>query len=252
MCVPVSVFRLKPVVRERHLLSQLLFQIAPIRSDTGKKALELLVELYRKETETSVRPGLDRHHCKHRTSPRNETHAYRCCKKHLAAASGFAEFYFLCNEWFLEDYAWKQHCNDHLTHRDVPLDMHWVRLNGSVLPGMYPECLGDSSLSPLERFRQFIDLQEWETHILNHEDNKQRDVLTCTHPRCKGQKFDSKTSWEYHRQDVHRIFTRKLRKRKRTEGCGSDTAKNGEELEIVVDTSWYFPPTKRPRGGQKA
>ncbi|KAF4477271.1 hypothetical protein CGCF415_v015732 [Colletotrichum fructicola] len=59
MCVPVSVFRLKPVVRERHLLSQLLFQIAPIRNDTGKKALELLVELYRKETETSVRPGLE-------------------------------------------------------------------------------------------------------------------------------------------------------------------------------------------------
>ncbi|KAK2777110.1 hypothetical protein CKAH01_12235 [Colletotrichum kahawae] len=244
-CAPVSFSRLKAVTPERRLLSDLLFQSAPLRSDIGKKALQLLVDLFMKTTETSVRQGLDRHECKHKTVARNEVHAYRCVKKHLTRLHGFAEYCFLCNEWFSGHHIWEQHCSNHISKRNLPLDMHWMRLNGcSILPGMCPDCLGDDGLPPSERFQQFVELGEWEAHLLQHDGSKTSGGLFCGHPQCKLD-FDSRKDWEHHRYDIHRIQQRVTRKRKRADNGGCATTKLEIQLEIVVNTSSYFPKKKK-------
>lgn len=163
---------------------------------------------------------------------RTQLHVYECKKRN----SPFAEFCFLCNEWFSDPEVWEQHCRRHLEEHDdaLPAELAWQRIESTFLPGYCPFCLWDPRLTAAGRLQQFCSQDIWENHIRSHGVEWQS---RCPDERC-AELCDDAHSFSHHMYDVHRIPLRLWRvSRKRLEReLSAELASGGHAKRIKIES----------------
>jgi carbonic anhydrase len=116
----------------------------------------------------------------------------------------FAEFCYECDLWFNNQNEWHQHCQDHLSEPSELLRCDPIIFrNCPVKPGYCPFCLGNTSLGPIRRMEQYLDMSKSYDHVHSHLSH--RDLsgeFHCRHPACT-QGYGSLTELAYHLEDVH-------------------------------------------------
>ncbi|KAK4918700.1 hypothetical protein LTR66_016854, partial [Elasticomyces elasticus] len=132
-----------------------------------------------------------------------EAHVYHCRKEAAAADKRFAEFCFLCFVWIDKRDRWEEHCEEHLRQLPVSCGVRTFR-RVTIRPGLYPECLGDQTLSAMQRFHQYRNINWLKKHILKHIDGH-RD-WRCRHPRCQSiASFQTRHAYIEHLAERHQI-----------------------------------------------
>jgi len=133
---------------------------------------------------------------------------------------GFAELCFDCSEWILGKDEWNHHCQDHLRRPEtLPIQCNPFVYGGTLAcPGYCPFCMGDQALPAPARMYQFLDREQWRTHIDNHIERLDGSKAPkCPHPRARCvEAFQSVLEMKFHLQDVHCIESTKRVKRRRS------------------------------------
>ena len=213
--------RFKMPPRDR--LATDLFKAVPLRSPTGLACLRDLIELYQQRTEVEYRPGLEPDKCNCQSDVNADydwRHIYWCYKKEQSAVHGCAELCFLCNEWFFDSEAWKDHCQGHLDDSET-FPVWWDPLiYAGVLAtaGYCRFCFADARLPATTRMQQFLNTNKWLAHIHRHVEDIEK---SCKPPVCPDSRhycnelFESVRHLEFHLQDHHGVPYRKPAKLKR-------------------------------------
>ena len=219
--------RTAPLMETRRLLAEGLFRAASTRSPEGRKALELLLDLFTSESEVSSRPGLEPTDCGCSTTfgrcgkptASSWKHVLSCHGKALKKKTGFVEFCFLCSRWYDDQKEWADDCERHLQDPEALVQCdpfhHGRHLAG---PGLCPWCLGDDSLPVTSRMQQFSDRMKWQKHVEGHLaelSSQGAKAFVCPHPHPQAAcNEDLKTmqKLEFHLQDVHRWIPRKSKR----------------------------------------
>ncbi|KAH7016456.1 uncharacterized protein B0I36DRAFT_46367 [Microdochium trichocladiopsis] len=210
-CYLRSLFdRVRYLMPERDRLSKALFQSALLRDPPGLEALGDLISLCRQDKEVEYRPGLEpqKCNCKGRQGGYNWKHVYNCYKKQQSSPTAFC---FVCHEWVSGESEWTQHCSQHLEHpASIPRWCDPLTYAGVLAaPGLCPFCLGDESMPPESRMRQFIRTDEWRDHLSDCITRRNRRQNTCSqahcsHPHCQGRApFASPEKLIFHIYDDH-------------------------------------------------
>lgn len=193
----------------RRSLATSLFASGSIRSEECRAVIEDLMALYGSETEVPYRPGLETCRCyegsddKTKPTAKEWQHVYTCRRDQDPSG----EFCFFCNKWFDNEADWPDHCRWHLQDPElVPVYCNPRNHGGGLAnPGLCLWCLGDETLKPKDRMRQYPYADKWRTHVKRHinalEDGKTQQ---CPHPRGRcSRDFDTKQELIWHLQDVH-------------------------------------------------
>lgn len=165
------------VMLNRQRLATSLFASGSIRSEAGKAGkavIEDLMSLYASEEEVPYRPGLETCRCfgdsdaDRKPSAKDWQHIYACRRRQDPTA----EFCFFCSEWFSNKKDWTAHCRWHLEDPElVPVQCNPLNFGGCLAtPGLCPWCLGDESLKPKDRMKQFAYADKWRTYVQRHID----------------------------------------------------------------------------------
>ncbi|KAF2685016.1 hypothetical protein K458DRAFT_301100, partial [Lentithecium fluviatile CBS 122367] len=225
--------RVRKLMPVRDRLASSMFTEATIRSDEGKAVLKDLVELYLQEEEVAFRPGLelDKCHCpktgftrKIHSQPAATQwkHILSCHRKWLKNSHEFVEFCFLCSEWVVGQEAWNAHCQAHLDKPEtIPTQCNPLIYGGTLAdPGFCPDCLGDESLPPNRRMRQFPETAEWKDHIHNQHSKDSKSLICPLSKLHCGESFTSLQEVQFHLEDFHCVDFRSTLKRSRLAGEG--------------------------------
>lgn len=202
----------RKLMPERDRLATSLFMEGSLRDDTGRTIMNDLIHLCRQGGSATYCLGLNPSGtlcatCGERSRKGDEhswwSHLYRCRTKAARRDGGFAEFCFLCFVWYDDHGAWRRHVQEHL--RDLPLKCNMAVFRHNVVrPALCPACLGDESLNPEHRFRQYVNLTTWKSHLQDHLQHGL--VQTCPHPRCRhGSETSAGSEFLGHLADVHGI-----------------------------------------------
>ncbi|RAK89253.1 hypothetical protein BO79DRAFT_264611 [Aspergillus costaricaensis CBS 115574] len=148
---------------------------------------------------------------------RRWSHLYDCYEKYFCKQSpaDFAQCCVACCCWFTKPEEWTSHYKHHLTKPDDLLRCDLLVFRHALAKAAYcPFCLGDSSLKPHERMKQFLDCSKWDSHINSYLSS---EVLSnqyyCRHPACS-ENLESLMELKWHLEDVHCILPLRGKKRK--------------------------------------
>ncbi|KAK0621131.1 hypothetical protein B0T17DRAFT_276620 [Bombardia bombarda] len=223
-CYHRNIFsRIRFLMPERDRLASDLSRVDTLRSPAGLRAIRDMITLCEANAEVVLRPGLEPDMClctdltTHQQiascsptavdtgSSYDSRHIYHCVKK----SHGFAELCFLCSEWVFCEDQWSDHCRHHLNQPGMlPAHCDPLIYSGVLATAGYCVfCMGDPSLAPEVRLRQFLDRGSWKDHTYAHYTNYVRSLdarpIVCPHPRRCDAIFDSVQSFKFHLLDDH-------------------------------------------------
>jgi hypothetical protein len=168
------------------------------------------------------------------------------------------EWCFLCAKWFHNKTDWQEHCCSHLKSLQPRCGLLRFRYT-LVSPGFCPFCLGDQSIQPEHRFRQWRE----KATLINHIDiehlakiNEEKPIL-CPHPCCEGKIYPSALDLRRHFYNVHSIEEPRRncvsRKRKWIQGSRIDEEQkikkvllDQDDKDVVFSGSPQEPSTMLP------
>lgn len=161
-------------------------------------------------------------------------HVYQCHKAYLQERHDFAEFCFRCDDWFIAESAWEQHCESHLHSPNCMVQCDPLIYGGTLVePGCCPVCQSNLKNAPSKRMYQFLHRVPWKQHIIRclgawikqHSNSEGKDaLLPCPHPHPKCAELSlSVLELQFHLEDIHCI----------------NTIKDGRSLLIINATGDY-------------
>lgn len=147
------------------------------------------------------------------------SHIYKCFQETQKQDRGFAEFCFLCSDWFFDTESWELHYQDHVNDlENFPVFLDPLVFNGVLaMPGFCYNCLVDPRLPASKRMYQFKSKPKWQSHIQRHIDALGEQPVKCEFrtQQCSFP-FNSTLELQFYLQDAHGIHSlKKLRTRKR-------------------------------------
>jgi hypothetical protein len=146
-------------------------------------------------------------------------HTHRVCSN---LTQPHLQFCFPCVTFFFSIAAWSAHCAWHL--ENLSLDCGRILRQSIVIqPFICPHCLGDLSLPPHQRYRQFPTKPLFSTHMATHDHTNY-----CPHPLCN-KRFESREEYTAHMTDhgIESVLLTKIRDsdvlRCKGESCGNQS-----------------------------
>ncbi|CAI7595632.1 unnamed protein product [Penicillium viridicatum] len=241
---------LEKYIPQRARLDKSLFTETTLDSVIGRQCLLDMIHLCQDTERVAYYPGLCPEGglcpiCKTSMSSGRAKHILQCRRKSLGSApyqqrykngkrahrrvqQNFAQFCYLCAQFYYDQQSWTEHCKSHLDHLKPRCGLMTFR-STLVAPAFCPFCLGDEGKEPDERFQQWVNKATLWNHIDAHLHKFKSDsAIPCPHPLCNQQIYAGEKSLRRHLYDGHSIDEPRPNclARKRKAGDQSDTSDN--------------------------
>lgn len=232
----------RKLMPERDRLATSLFCEGSLRDVVGRKVMHDLIALCGTQTRkahcaTLNKSGLTCDICRIKCMPHEEhkwwSHVYHCRKRSEKNTGSFAEFCFLCFQWYDNHDDWAAHAQTHIDQPPLHCSMATFRQN-VIRPGLCPACLGHGE------YHQHLNLTNWKRHIQDHV--LRGKSTACPHPGCRQlSAMNSRVTFLEHLADAHDI---RLDKGKRPKALNAstmcDTAHQPTAVSFVHTDAAHF------------